>query len=172
MYLRFSSFKKKHTLTSVLYNYSFPFSSKNITFLKEPSFGRQKTVLSWQGQEDSNPRPTVLETGTLPAELYPCIAFGGSAPASSLRLSLSQQLYYTTSLFFLQVLFGKKFVFPFCFLSRPCFPFFRALRDLLAPPSGIRIFSGSSPPFRYSPLSERHMRFFHFLSGTRTGTLR
>ena len=24
-----------------------------------------------QGQEDSNPRPTVLETGTLPAELYP-----------------------------------------------------------------------------------------------------
>ena len=29
---------------------------------------------SWQGQEDSNPRPTVLETGTLPAELYPCAA--------------------------------------------------------------------------------------------------
>ena len=27
---------------------------------------------TWQGQEDSNPRPTVLETGTLPAELYPC----------------------------------------------------------------------------------------------------
>ena len=27
----------------------------------------------WQGQEDSNPRPTVLETGTLPAELYPCL---------------------------------------------------------------------------------------------------
>ncbi len=27
----------------------------------------------WQGQEDSNPRPTVLETGTLPTELYPCI---------------------------------------------------------------------------------------------------
>ena len=27
----------------------------------------------WQGQEDSNPRPTVLETGTLPAELYPYI---------------------------------------------------------------------------------------------------
>ena len=30
-------------------------------------------LFSWQGQEDSNPRPTVLETGTLPAELYPCI---------------------------------------------------------------------------------------------------
>ncbi len=29
-------------------------------------------LFSWQGQEDSNPRPTVLETGTLPAELYPC----------------------------------------------------------------------------------------------------
>jgi hypothetical protein len=27
---------------------------------------------TWQGQEDSNPRPTVLETGTLPTELYPC----------------------------------------------------------------------------------------------------
>ena len=27
----------------------------------------------WQGREDSNPRPTVLETGTLPTELYPCI---------------------------------------------------------------------------------------------------
>lgn len=30
-------------------------------------------LLFWQGQEDSNPRPTVLETGTLPAELYPCL---------------------------------------------------------------------------------------------------
>ena len=30
-------------------------------------------LFSWQGQEDSNPRPTVLETGTLPAELYPCV---------------------------------------------------------------------------------------------------
>ena len=25
----------------------------------------------WQGQKDSNPRPMVLETSTLPAELYP-----------------------------------------------------------------------------------------------------
>ena len=31
------------------------------------------TLPFWQGQEDSNPRPTVLETGTLPAELYPCV---------------------------------------------------------------------------------------------------
>ena len=27
----------------------------------------------WQGQKDSNPRPLVLETSTLPTELYPCI---------------------------------------------------------------------------------------------------
>ena len=33
----------------------------------------QATFIFWQGQEDSNPRPTVLETGTLPAELYPYI---------------------------------------------------------------------------------------------------
>ena len=25
----------------------------------------------WQGQKDSNPQPTVLETATLPVELYP-----------------------------------------------------------------------------------------------------
>ena len=27
----------------------------------------------WQGQEDSNPRHPVLETGVLPTELYPCV---------------------------------------------------------------------------------------------------
>ena len=27
----------------------------------------------WQGQKGSNPRPTVLETAALPAELYPYI---------------------------------------------------------------------------------------------------
>src|SRR5688572_9724597 len=26
----------------------------------------------WQGQQDSNPRPMVLETIALPTELYPC----------------------------------------------------------------------------------------------------
>ena len=26
----------------------------------------------WQGRQDSNPRPMVLETTTLPAELHPC----------------------------------------------------------------------------------------------------
>ena len=36
--------------------------------------------LSWQGQKDSNPRHSVLETDALPAELYPYIwwAFTGS----------------------------------------------------------------------------------------------
>lgn len=30
----------------------------------------------WQGQQDSNPRPTVLETVALPTELYPCVSEG------------------------------------------------------------------------------------------------
>ncbi len=28
-------------------------------------------IFAWQGQRDSNPRPAVLETATLPTELYP-----------------------------------------------------------------------------------------------------
>ncbi len=31
---------------------------------------------SWQGQQGSNPRPTVLETVALPAELYPYASHG------------------------------------------------------------------------------------------------
>ena len=31
---------------------------------------------SWQGQQDSNPRPAVLETAALPAELYPFCSDG------------------------------------------------------------------------------------------------
>ena len=30
-------------------------------------------VPMWQGKKASNPRPTVLETAALPAELFPCI---------------------------------------------------------------------------------------------------
>ena len=43
------------------------------THRKEP---RQSFALAlfWQGQKDSNPRPMVLETSTLPTELYPCNA--------------------------------------------------------------------------------------------------
>ena len=33
--------------------------------------GRQIRHLSWQGKKASNPRPTVLETAALPAELFP-----------------------------------------------------------------------------------------------------
>ena len=29
--------------------------------------------LKWQGQKDSNPRHSVLETDALPTELYPCM---------------------------------------------------------------------------------------------------
>ena len=30
-------------------------------------------IKKWQGQKDLNPQPMVLETTTLPIELYPCI---------------------------------------------------------------------------------------------------
>ena len=33
-------------------------------------------LVDWQGHQGSNPRPTVLETVALPAELYPCGAGG------------------------------------------------------------------------------------------------
>ena len=47
--------------------------------LSRPAFARRPNRFSpdhrgacgWQGQRDSNPRPTVLETVALPAELYP-----------------------------------------------------------------------------------------------------
>ena len=51
----------------------------------------------WQGQEDSNPRPTVLETGTLPAELYPYVDFVNTS-------------YYITLFVGLQAFFEKKFL--------------------------------------------------------------
>ena len=44
--------------------------------MKMPNlYGRQIRQLSWQGKKASNPRPTVLETAALPAELFPCIQF-------------------------------------------------------------------------------------------------
>ena len=39
-------------------------------------YGRQIRHLSWQGKKASNPRPTVLETAALPAELFPYMKFG------------------------------------------------------------------------------------------------
>ena len=39
----------------------------------EKSHPLSRMAFSWQGQKDSNPRPLVLETSTLPTELYPCI---------------------------------------------------------------------------------------------------
>ena len=38
---------------------------------KNPS---RATWIFWQGQKDLNPRPMVLETSTLPTELYPCVS--------------------------------------------------------------------------------------------------
>ena len=39
--------------------------------MSKPNGSNVNYYFTWQGQKDSNPRPTVLETGTLPAELYP-----------------------------------------------------------------------------------------------------
>src|SRR5690349_8866119 len=39
----------------------------------DPSLSHLGTApRQWQGQQGSNPRPAVLETAALPAELYPC----------------------------------------------------------------------------------------------------
>ena len=43
--------------------------------------------LSWQGQKDSNPRHSVLETDALPAELYPCVAPQVGLEPTTLRLT-------------------------------------------------------------------------------------
>ena len=40
---------------------------------------------NWQGQQDSNPRPTVLETVALPTELYP---YRAGAKRATARLIL------------------------------------------------------------------------------------
>jgi hypothetical protein len=37
---------------------------------------------NWQGRQDSNPRPAVLETAALPAELHPCTALSNTPGAS------------------------------------------------------------------------------------------
>ncbi len=50
-----------------------PPSRRDVLPLPKQKPPRLRWLLFWQGQEDSNPRPTVLETGTLPAELYPCM---------------------------------------------------------------------------------------------------
>ena len=39
-----------------------------LSYEKQP-----KPLFLWQGQKDSNPRHSVLETDALPAELYPCV---------------------------------------------------------------------------------------------------
>ena len=46
-------------------------SSPNCIPAKRKSPRKTWTLSFWQGREDSNPRPTVLETGTLPTELHP-----------------------------------------------------------------------------------------------------
>ena len=81
-----------------------PFESSSIYIPAKRKSPRKTWTLSfWQGREDSNPRPTVLETGTLPTELHPC----------ALK-------YYITLFFILQVFFEKSciiFYFFFYFIS-------------------------------------------------------
>ena len=64
----------------------------------ETKLHRQSGAFLFQGQEDSNPRPTVLETGTLPAELYPCVA-----------PSWEPCTHYSTTYVLLQVFFSRFF---------------------------------------------------------------
>ena len=42
-------------------------------------------LYEWQGQKDLNPQPTILETATLPIELYPYM-FGTSFKSMALAL--------------------------------------------------------------------------------------
>ena len=60
--------------------------------------GNRHPLSFWQGQKDSNPRPMVLETSTLPTELYPCVHFCNAQ-------------YYIIVLSKLQVFFQKNFIF-------------------------------------------------------------
>ncbi len=43
------------------------------TFSAKQKGYAMRTLFVWQGQKDLNPRPLVLETSTLPTELYPCV---------------------------------------------------------------------------------------------------
>ena len=49
---------------------AFPKAMRKKTKKKEPSTAVERPLL-WQGQQDSNSRPTVLETVALPTKLYP-----------------------------------------------------------------------------------------------------
>ena len=57
--------------------YKFKFSCK---IYENPNKFHLKFVGIWQGKKASNPRPTVLETAALPAELFPYILFADSKP--------------------------------------------------------------------------------------------
>ena len=52
---------------------------------------------SWQGQKDLNPRPLVLETSTLPTELYPCVTdtlYHTCSPFAIGKSKIFQVLFY------------------------------------------------------------------------------
>ena len=49
------------------------FFATNYLVLKRKEMAKSHLFSFWQGQKGSNPRPTVLETGTLPTELYPYV---------------------------------------------------------------------------------------------------
>ena len=51
----------------------------------------------WQGKKASNPRPTVLETAALPAELFPCIKFGGPSGTRTPDRPVMSRLLYQLS---------------------------------------------------------------------------
>ena len=63
--------------------------------------------LFWQGQKDLNPRPMVLETSTLPTELYPCTVPDHSDLDIISHLFLKCNSFLKKSLVLLQYLFIK-----------------------------------------------------------------
>ena len=62
----------------------------------------------WQGRKDSNPRPMVLETSTLPTELYPCVQFFCNAQYYIIDLSKLQALLQKKIKFFQKKKFDSR----------------------------------------------------------------
>ena len=57
---------------------------------------------TWQGQQDLNPRPTVLETATLPTELYPYASRKDCCPSVRVKNKNTEQIFNVFALVHLQ----------------------------------------------------------------------
>ena len=99
---------------------------------------RLRWLSYWQGQEDSNPRPTVLETGTLPAELYPCMIFGAFR-LSRPFIAAHRELYHisfenaTPFFIFFRFLHPVSAALPLCFFVTPAVLLFLGVIFMIMP---------------------------------------